>query len=204
MLFVGGDGWDDVVYLFEDRPFENLHFETIHDFGRLLLPELLVLEQFVGDDETLIIPFFDGLLDFLVIGLDGEIHGFDLVVDSLVYFELVVLLDGQVDGHVGVDGDMRAQPGVGCDLVYPYSLIGVYLQHPCNQVGRQRVDIVRNRVYPFWVTHNLRSILRYSSVTVSSSKGSEPASSAYRITPQLHTSTEVPSYLRSPTISGAA
>lgn len=84
------------------------------------------------------------------------------------------------------------------------AFVWVYLEHAADEVCGEGIDGVRDEVIALWMQEGVRYILRYSRVTVSSSKGSDPTSKAYRMTPQLQISTEVPSYFLSPTISGAA
>lgn len=81
------------MYFFEDCSLLDLSFEGFYNFVGLFVTKFLVFKEFVGDDETLIISFFDRLLDFVIVGFNGQIHGFDLLKYDLINLKLLFLLN---------------------------------------------------------------------------------------------------------------
>ncbi len=144
-----GYGGEDVVDLLENSAFTNLGFEGIDYFRGLFLAKFLIFEQLVSDHKTFIIPLLDRLLYLLVVGLIGQVHGLDLLVDVFIDLKLVIFLNRQVNGQVRIDGDMRSEPRMSSYFVYAYAFVGVDLEHASDEVSSQGVDVVRNGVNAF-------------------------------------------------------
>ena len=73
-LVLDGSLNDEVFYLAEDVAVNFVNFEILDGVFGLFLPELLVFQQFISDDEALVISLLYGLLDLLIVGLDGKPH----------------------------------------------------------------------------------------------------------------------------------
>lgn len=103
----------------------------------------LVLEELIGDDKGLIITLLDGLLDLLIISLTdvNEVHGLDLRIDLLIDLKAILFLERVASRHFGIQWHFAPDPRMAQDLMNPYTFVGIYLQHPANEIRGKRVEV---------------------------------------------------------------